>query len=113
MRQSTLKKFLRLEGFEEHLELHRVDCLSSHRNLENYEIVYRAWKSLPAEVIRPPRLLTGHDLIAAGYVPGPQFQKILEAVEEAQLESSVASREDALALVRRRFPALPEEPPAS
>ncbi len=107
MRSSTLKRFLRLEGFEEHLELHRLDCLSSHRNLENYQFVRRAREEMPPEALRPARLLTGHDLIAAGYPPGPLFQQILQAVEEAQLENRIASREDALALVRSQFPAQP------
>jgi poly(A) polymerase len=104
MKESTLKRFLRLENFEEHLELHRLDCLSSHRNLDNYEFVLRAWRTLPQEAIRPPRLLTGHDLIAAGYQPGPRFQQILQAVEEAQLENRITSREEALAFVLAEFP---------
>ncbi|MBI3666002.1 MAG: CCA tRNA nucleotidyltransferase [Acidobacteria bacterium] len=113
MRPSTLKRFLRLEAFEEHLELHRLDCLSSHRNLENYEVVLRAWRSLPEEEIRPARLLTGDDLIAAGYQPGPLFQKMLETVEEAQLEGRITSSAEALALVRAQFPAGAAEGPGS
>ncbi len=104
MKQSTLKRFLRLERFEEHLELHRLDCLSSHRNLENYNYVMQAWRTMPEEAIRPARLLTGRDLIAAGYEPGPLFQQILQAVEEAQLENRISTREDALALLRAEFP---------
>ncbi len=104
MRESTLKRFLRLEAFEEHLELHRLDCLSSHRNLDNYHFVVQAWKTLPAEAIRPARLLTGHDLIAAGYPPGPLFHEILQAVEEAQLDNRIASHEQALAFVLSEFP---------
>ncbi len=110
MRQSTLKRFLRLEGFEEHLELHRLDCLASHRNLDNYDLVLRFWKTLPVEAIRPARLLSGRDLIEAGYEPGPLFQQILVAVEEAQLENRIASREEALALVHSQFPAASRGP---
>jgi poly(A) polymerase len=104
MKESTLKRFLRLEGFEEHLELHRLDCLSSHRNLENYELVRLAWTTLPGEAIHPSPLLTGHDLIAAGYTPGPVFHRILRAVEEAQLENRVKTRTEALELVQTQFP---------
>ena len=100
MRASTLKRFLRLDSFEEHLELHRVDCLSSHRNLDHYELVRSAWQTLPPEAIRPPRLITGLDLIAAGYAPGPLFRQILQEVEEAQLENRVRTREEALDLAR-------------
>jgi poly(A) polymerase len=104
MKQSTLKRFLRLEGFEEHLELHRLDCLSSHRNLENYEFVRQAWTTLPQEAIQPAPLLTGRDLIAAGYTPGPVFRRMLQAVEDAQLENRIKTRSEALELVNSQFP---------
>lgn len=103
MRESTLKRFLRLERFEEHLELHRLDCLASHGNLENYNLVRSRWEQLPAEQIKPRPLLTGNDLIAAGYAPGPEFAKMLTAVEDAQLESRIRTREEALELVRSTF----------
>ena len=105
MKESTLKRFLRLEGFEEHLELHRLDCWSSHRNLENYEFVRRARERLPEEAIRPAPLVSGTDLIAAGYTPGPLFRRILQAVEEAQLDSRVKTHSEAMELVRTQFPA--------
>lgn len=106
MKESTLKRFMRLERFDEHLELHRLDCRSSHRNLDNYELVHRKLEELPAEQIRPKPLLTGHDLIVAGYTPGPQFAKMLAAVEDAQLESRITTREEALELVRSTFRAI-------
>jgi poly(A) polymerase len=104
MKQSTLKRFLRLERFQEHLELHRLDCMSSHGNLENYRMAQAIHANTPAEDLKPPKLLTGRDLIAAGYTPGPVFSQILAAVEDAQLEGRIHSREDALALVRSAFP---------
>ena len=103
MRASTLKRFLRLEKFEEHLELHRLDCLSSHRNLENYEFVRAKLAELPAEAIRPAPLVSGRDLIEMGYKPGPQFKEIIRAVEDAQLEGQLASREEAMQFVRERY----------
>lgn len=103
MRESTLKKMLRLPRFEEHLELHRLDCASSHRNLDNYNFVKAKLAESPAEVLRPPRLITGNDLIALGYKPGPEFSRVLELVEDAQLESRVSTREEALALARSEF----------
>mgnify|MGYP001217056888 CR=1 FL=1 len=96
MKPSTLKRFFRMEGFEEHLELHRLDCLSSNRRLENYTFAKHQWENMPQDVLRPPRLLTGEDLIAAGYEPGPLFSRMLRAVEDAQLEGAAATREDAL-----------------
>lgn len=103
MRASTLKRFLRLEKFEEHLELHRLDCLSSHRNLDNYEFVREKLAELPAEAIRPAPLLNGRDLIEMGYRPGPQFKEIIRAVEDAQLEGQLTSREEAIRFVRERY----------
>ena len=99
MRESKLKRFLRLPGFDEHLALHRLDCLSSHGNLDNYEFVRERVEQTEPEQLRPPRLLTGHDLIAAGYEPGPEFSKLLEMVEDAQLEGAVRTREEAMELV--------------
>ena len=103
MRASTLKRFLRTPGFEEHLELHRLDCLSSHRRLENHEFVREKLREFSAEELKPPPLVTGRDLIAAGYQPGPAFHTILEAVETAQLESRIATREEALEWVHSHF----------
>lgn len=98
MKESTLKRFLRLPRFEEHLELHRLDCLASHGRLDNYELVKRRFLETPPEEVRPPRLLTGSDLIALGWTPGPEFSRVLEQVEDAQLEGRVRSKEDALRL---------------
>jgi putative nucleotidyltransferase with HDIG domain len=104
MRRSTQLRFLRLEGFEEHLELHRLDCLASHGDLTNYELARRILDETPAEQIKPAPLLSGNDLIAQGYTPGPLFKEILQAVEDAQLEGKLHTREDALRLVAEQFP---------
>jgi poly(A) polymerase len=104
MKQSTLKRFLRLPAFEEHMELHRLDCLSSHGQLDAYDYARDQLHSMPPESIRPTPLITGRDLIDAGYEPGPRFKEILSAVEDAQLEGRLASREAAMAYVMREFP---------
>ncbi|HPD15104.1 MAG TPA: CCA tRNA nucleotidyltransferase [Planctomycetota bacterium] len=104
MRPSTLKRFLRSPHFAEGLELHRADCVASHGSLKNYEFCKEKLASLPEDVIRPPRLVTGHDLIALGYRPGPPFAAMLARVEDAQLEGEIATRDEALELVRREFP---------
>ena len=105
MKESTLKKFLRLPAFDEHLALHRADCLASHRNLGTYEFIRQKQVEIPPEKIRPSPLVTGDDLIAAGHVPGPKFREILNAVEDAQLEGRLLSRDEALQFVHREFPA--------
>ncbi len=104
MKQSTLKRFLRLPAFDEHLELHRIDCLSSHGQLDSYDYMREQLRSLPLEAIRPTPLITGRDLIEAGYEPGPRFKEVMTAVEDAQLEGRLTSREEAMEFVRREFP---------
>jgi poly(A) polymerase len=104
MKESTLKKFIRMPRFDEHLALHRADCLASHRNLTTYEFIRQKRAEIPAEKMRPAPLVTGDDLIAAGHVPGPKFREILSAVEDAQLEGRLPSRDSALEFVRREFP---------
>jgi poly(A) polymerase len=104
MKESTLKRFLRLPKFDEHLALHRADSLASHGNLSTYEFVRKKLSEIPPEKIRPAALVTGDDLIAAGYAPGPRFREILEAVEDAQLEGRLSSHEAALDFVRSAFP---------
>jgi poly(A) polymerase len=103
MRPATLKRFLRLPRFEEHLELHRLDCLSSHRRLDIYESLQRILRETPAEQIRPARLLTGNDIARMGYVPGPVFSEILRSLEDAQLEGQIKTREEAEKFVGRKF----------
>ena len=102
MKESTLKRFFRLPKFEEQLELHRLDCSSSHRDLSLYDFAREKFHALPAEQIRPTPLITGADLIAAGYQPGPQFKDLLTAVEDAQLDGSISTKEEAMDLVRER-----------
>ena len=103
MRASKLKRFVRMPRFEEHLELHRLDCLSSHRNLDNYEFVRRFLAETPPEEVRPPRLLTGDDLIRLGYRPGPAFKEMLKAVEDAQLDGKLSTLEEAEGLVKHMY----------
>jgi poly(A) polymerase len=100
MRTATLKRFVRLPRFEQHLELHRLDCLASHGSLEAYTFVQRFLMETSPEKVYPPKLVTGDDLKSMGLVPGPRFKEILLAVEEAQLEGRLLDRESALQFAR-------------
>lgn len=102
MRQSTLKRFLRQPGFDEHLELHRLDCLASHRDLTLHAFATDQLAAIPPEQIRPAPLVTGDDLIAAGYQPGPEFKAMLREVEDAQLEGALQGKEQALEWLAKR-----------
>ena len=103
MKESTLKRFLRMPEFAEHLELHRMDVMASNKRLENYELARRKLEEL-SEELKPEPLITGADLIAAGYQPGPEFSRILRTVEDAQLEGRIATAGEAMAMVRDMFP---------
>ena len=101
MRESTLRRLLRTEGFDEHLELHRLDCLASHGDLSNHRFCAEKLCELNQEALSPPPLINGHDLIAMGLKPGPIFSKILKQAEDLQLEGILTAREEALSWVRK------------
>ena len=103
MRVAKLKRFMARPTFQDELELHRVDCASSHRMMENYEFLTQKQEEFANEPIIPPPLVRGDDLIAMGLTPGPQFGEILEAVETRQLEGGLKSRDEALDWVRKEF----------
>jgi poly(A) polymerase len=103
MKPSTLKRFVRLPRFDEHLELHRLDCVSSHGRLDSYGYIEHVLAETPPEEIRPPRLLTGDDLQQMGYAPGPLFGEILRSVEDAQLEGQLKNKGEAQEYVKGRF----------
>jgi poly(A) polymerase len=103
MRVAKLKRFMARSTFAEELELHRVDCASSHQMMDNYDFLVRKREEFANEPIIPPPLVNGDDLIAMGMKPGPQFGEILEAVETQQLEGSLTSRAQALDWVRRAY----------
>jgi putative nucleotidyltransferase with HDIG domain len=104
MKESTLKRFFRLPHFDQHLALHRLDCLSSHGSLALYDFARQRFETLPQEQVRPTLLVTGRDLIEAGYLPGPQFTQMLATAEDAQLDGTVQTRDQALAVIRERWP---------
>ena len=105
MKESTLKRFFRLESFDQHLALHKMDCLAASGNLDHWNFVRERYEAMPEEVVRPTPLITGRELIAAGYRPGAGFREMLRAVEDAQLEGTIATADDALRLVSERFAA--------
>ncbi len=104
MRLSTLKKFLARPTIKDELELHRVDCLASHGDLENYYFILQKQKEFQAQSIRPKPLLGGKDLITLGFRPGPIFGEILNSVYEQQLEERISSRQQAVDWVKKEYP---------
>ncbi|MGH7901421.1 MAG: CCA tRNA nucleotidyltransferase [Thermodesulfobacteriota bacterium] len=104
MRESTLKRFLGMPNFEDHLKLHLADCLASHGLTEAYEFVMKKLGEIKIEELKPKLLLNGFDLIEMGYTPGPIFSKILDSLEEAQLEGTLKIKDDATRFVLSNFP---------
>jgi poly(A) polymerase len=103
MRVAKLKRFMARPTFKDELELHRVDCQSSHRMMDNYEFLVRKREEFANEPIIPPPLVRGDDLIALGLKPGPKFGQILEAVETRQLEGTLRTRDEALAWLKQQY----------
>lgn len=103
MRPATLKRFVRLPRFDEHLELHHMDCLASHQMLGNWEFVRKFLAETPPEQVRPTRLLTGDDLMALGFQAGPVFKSILQSVEDAQLDGRLRTKDEAVQFVKAEF----------
>jgi poly(A) polymerase len=104
MSESTFKKFVRMPHFDEHLELHRLDCQASFGDLTTYDFTRNKMAAMTPEAMRPVPLVTGDDLIAIGHMPGPSFKAILSAVEDGQLEGRLRDHEEALQFVAREFP---------
>jgi poly(A) polymerase len=103
MRPAKLKRILARATFPAELELHRLDCQASHGSLANYEFLKRQASELPPEVVRPPRLVTGQDLLALGIPAGPELGQLLKEIEERQLDEQLTSRDEALAYARQRW----------
>jgi poly(A) polymerase len=103
MRPARLKRFLRMPDFDLHLKLHRLDCLASHGMLDHYTFCVDQLQNMEIGELNPPRLLTGDDLVAMGYVPGKMIGQILRALEEEQLEGRLDSRDEAIRFVREHW----------
>jgi len=105
MRPAKAMRLLRRPDIDDLLELHRVDCLASHGDLRIYDWAVTARRAIESAGPPPPRLVTGDDLIALGYAPGPRFAEMLEAADIAQAEGEIQSAADGRAWVLARFPA--------
>jgi hypothetical protein len=104
MREATIKRFLGMSNFDDHLKLHLADCRASHGSTEAYDFIVKKLKDYKKEELKPKPLLNGYDLIDMGYPRGPLYTKILDSLEEAQLEGTVTNREDAKSFILKEFP---------
>ena len=104
MREHRRRRFAREPGFDDLIALCRVDALASHQDVRFIEEVEACLDALSEEELRPPPLLTGSDLIAMGYTPGPPFKKMLHEVESLQLDGVLQTPDAARTYVREHFP---------
>ena len=104
MREAKLRRFVADPLFESHAALHRLDCMASHGDLSLLGFTVTARERFASETPRPPRVLTGDDLLAMGYAPGPGFAKMLAALEDAWLERRIHDAAGARVFVLSRFP---------
>jgi poly(A) polymerase len=100
MRVSTLKRFLARPTMPTEIELHRIDCASSHNDLEIYDIVQDKLDEFADEPLKPDPLVTGHDLMALGMKPGKSIGTLLHQLMDEQLEGKFRHKEDALRRAR-------------
>lgn len=101
MRASRLKPILVHPGIGELLALHRADSIATGKTIAHVEFCENVLRTTPPELLNPPPLLTGDDLIAMGIEQGPVFKRLLDAVREAQLEGTIRTKEEAIELVKR------------
>jgi len=104
MKESTLKRFIAMDHFDDHMELHLADCQASHGMEDAYYFLKEKLLEFTEEEIKPKPLIGGHDLIRLGYRPGPIFSEILNKVEEMQLEGILRDKDEALTYVSENYP---------
>lgn len=103
MRVGKLKQFVSRSNFDTELELHRIDCESSHGKLDNYHFLQKKIEEYRKEDLKPKPMINGNDLLTAGYKAGPVIKTILEQVYELQLEGKFKTKDSALAWVSKNF----------
>ena len=95
MRESKLKRLFMRETFSDELELHRIDCLASHKNLEIWDYLKTKYEEYKSAVPSLVPLLRGRDLLKMGFSPGPIMGKILKQLEDLQLEGNIKTKKEA------------------
>ena len=103
MRKATLRRMLMRPTFPLELELHRLDCLGSHRRLDLYDFVREQQQHLNDRPHLLPPLLTGGDLIQLGVKPGPAMGALLTELRDLQLGEELTTADEARAWVEKRL----------
>lgn len=104
MRRHRLREFLGSPDLPLHLTLHRADCGASHGDLSLATFCETSLAAFRAEPVLPPPLLTGADLLAVGYAPGPRLGALLRWARAEQLDGRLTERGDALRRIVEAYP---------
>jgi poly(A) polymerase len=103
MRKATLRRMLMRETFPVELELHRLDCLGSHRRLDIYDFLREQRAQLAEQPHLHPPLLTGEDLIGLGMTPGPALGAMLHEIRDLQLAEELKTGDEAREWVKEQL----------
>ena len=101
MRTAKLKRLLCDENFPLELELHRLDCISSHKIMDCWLFLVDQLAQTPIEMLKQKPLVNGNDLIKMGAAPSAHFKKILDELFDRQLAGEFSDRETALAAAKK------------
>ena len=99
MRKAKVERLLKEPFFGLELELHRLDCISCHGKMGEFDFLLQQMIRLsPPE---PAKLVSGRDLIARGIPAGVRCGKILKEIRKAQLAGVITTRHEALNYIER------------
>jgi len=98
---AQLKRLFARPESKELLQLVHAKLLAEEADLHPVMFCEEFLARTPPLELNPPPLLTGDDLIALGWQPGPRFRETLEAVRDAQLNGELSTEQDARQYVQR------------
>ena len=110
LRLSKLKRFVLQDNFQDHLDLHKADCLASHGIDENYEFCKKKWTEFlteQPEISFPKPIFTGDDLIELGFIPNPKFKEMLDYLMDGQLEHAFTDKNSAIQYLAQKYLLIP------
>ena len=101
LKLSQLKRLLAQKNCPDLFEMIEADLTSQQRPLDELEFSRQYRDHTPTEILNPPPLITGKDLIDYGIKTGPKFKELLTQILDAQLEGLIQTREEGLTLLAR------------
>ena len=97
---ADLKTLMSRAEWPDLLSLFAADLEVSRGEMKIHEAIRERAAAIPRDRIAPPPLLTGDDLVAMGFEPGPAFGRILDAIYRAQLNETLHTRVEAVEIAQ-------------